>query len=157
MKLASPRNVLPASCRQCPLPIQARSSFCLGAFHLPARCRQHVDRNGDDQLTRKGRSGNVPPQMRLTLFSWIVLLFTTPALHAQPTGATPLTRQMSLNECIRMALEHNLDIKIGRFSPQIGQLNLDASYGYYDPIFSGRAQQTFNSRPGKLDPNIGVV
>src|SRR4026207_906532 len=95
--------------------------------------------------------------MRLTLFSWIVLLCTTPALHAQPTGASTVTRQMSLNECIRMALEHNLDIKIGRSSPRIAQLELDASYGYYDPAFSGRAQQTFNARPGKLDPNVGVV
>lgn len=118
---------------------------------------QHGGRNCDDQLTRKGRSGNVRPQMRLTLFPWIVLLCTTPALHAQPTGATPLTRQMSLNECIRMALEHNLDIKIGRSGPRIDQLEYEASYGYYDPLFSGRAQQTFLSQPGRLDPAVGVV
>jgi len=95
--------------------------------------------------------------MRLTLFSWIVLLCTTPALHAQPTGATPLTRQMSLNDCIRMALEHNLDIKIGRSTPQVAQLSHEASYGYYDPVLSGSAQQTFSARPGKLDPAIGAV
>ena len=87
----------------------------------------------------------------------MVLLCAMPALHAQPDAATPSTRQMSLNDCLRMALEQNLDIKIGRSIPQIAQLSLDGSYGYYDPLLASRAQQNYSSRPGKLDPNVGAI
>lgn len=95
--------------------------------------------------------------MRLTLLSWIALLCATPALHAQPAAATPSTRQLSLNDCLRMALEQNLDIKIGRSTPQIAQLNYEGSYGYYDPVLAGRASQNYSARPGKLDPNVGAI
>ena len=64
---------------------------------------------------------------------------------------------MSLNDCLRMALEQNLDIKIERSSPQIAQLSLDGSYGYYDPLFSSRAGQSYTAQAGKLDPNVGAV
>ena len=64
---------------------------------------------------------------------------------------------MSLNDCLRMALEQNLDIKIGRSSPQIAQFSLDGSYGYYDPLLESRAQQNYSARPGKLDPNVGAI
>jgi outer membrane protein len=81
-----------------------------------------------------------------------------PALRAQPTGANMVTRQVSLSECIHMALEKNLDIRIGRSVPRIAQLSLEASYGaYYDPILGGSASQSYIARPGTLDPNIGAI
>ena len=87
----------------------------------------------------------------------MVLLCATPALHAQPAAAMPSTRQMSLSDCLRMALEQNLDIRIGRSTPQIDHLRLDGSYGYYDPVLASRAQQSYSARPGKLDPNVGAI
>lgn len=64
---------------------------------------------------------------------------------------------MSLNDCLRMALEQNLDIKIGRSTPQIDQLRLDGSYGYYDPVLAARAGQNYSASPGRLDPNVGAI
>jgi outer membrane protein len=87
----------------------------------------------------------------------MILLCAMPTLHAQPAVAMPSTRQMSLSDCIRMALEQNLDIKIGRSTPQIDQLRLDGSYGYYDPVLASRASQNYSARPGKLDPNVGAI
>ena len=80
-----------------------------------------------------------------------------PTLHAQPAVATPSTRQMSLNDCLRMALEQNLAIKIGRSISQIAPLNLEGSYGYYDPLLAGRAAQSYSASPGRLDPNVGAI
>ncbi len=111
--------------------------------------------------------------MRLTLFSWIVLLCATPVLHAQPAVATASTRQMSLNDCIRMALERNLSIQVGdnislgdtadldvRSGGKLGlmqtRLALEGLYGYYDPLFSARAGQTFISQANGVDATTGL-
>ena len=40
---------------------------------------------------------------------------------AENTNAT--TRALSLQEAVRLALEHNLGIQIERFAPQIAQFN----------------------------------
>lgn len=62
-------------------------------------------------------------------------------------------RQMSLQDCIQMALEHNLDIKIERYSPQISQYTLSIGYGGYDPLFSISGDHAFNLSGGGFDPN----
>ena len=51
---------------------------------------------------------------------------------------------MSLEDCIQLALEHNLDIRIDRYSPQLAAYNLKASYGVYNPVFgsSGTHEHT---------------
>ncbi len=61
-------------------------------------------------------------------------------------------RFVSLQECLRMALEHNLDVQIERYTPQIARLNLDAAYGAYDPNFTLSAQDDSRSVPGEIDP-----
>jgi len=93
--------------------------------------------------------------MRLTILSCMVLLCQAPVLHAQPAPATTngTVQQLSLHDCIRMAVERNLTILIGdnislgdtadldeRTAGKLGleerRLELEGSYGYYDPVLS---------------------
>jgi outer membrane protein TolC len=93
--------------------------------------------------------------MRFSFSFWILLLCLTPALHGQ--NSQPVNRPISLQEAIRMALERNLDIKLGQLTPQIGRLNIEGAYSYYDPVFASRASQNYVERPANFDPALGVV
>jgi outer membrane protein TolC len=100
----------------------------------------------------------------------MVLLFPALTLPAQ-RGANPggAVRPMSLNDCIRMALERNLSILVGdnvqlgdtadldvrsggKLGLQQAQLTLEGLYGYYDPVFSSRAGRVFRDEPGRINP-----
>ena len=65
---------------------------------------------------------------------------------AQETGGNKgASRSLTLQECIKTALEHNLDIKIERYRPELAKLTLDGSYGAYDPSFRTDVRQNFAS------------
>jgi len=51
---------------------------------------------------------------------------------------------MSLEDCIQLALEQNLDLRIERYSPELAAYNLKAAYGVYNPVFgsSGTHEHT---------------
>jgi len=67
---------------------------------------------------------------------------TVPALPsgtnaaAVPVGMNAAMRAMSLEDCLQEALQHNLDVQIERYSPQISLYNLRGDYGGYDPTFN---------------------
>ena len=111
--------------------------------------------------------------MRLNALSWLVLFCSALVAEAQAPTNGPV-RQMSLNDCIRMALERNLSIQIGdrvalgdtadldvRSGGRIGledtRLQLEDAYGYYDPVVAGRAGQNFEARTGGTDPTTGLA
>ena len=50
-----------------------------------------------------------------------------------------------------MALAHNLDIQIERYSPQILRYELRALYGVYDPVLSVGATNAFTKYPGTFE------
>jgi outer membrane protein TolC len=56
------------------------------------------------------------------------------------TNAPSKARQMSLQDCIQMALQQNLDLRIDRYDPQVALYSLQGSYGAYDPTFSVSGQ-----------------
>ena len=41
-------------------------------------------------------------------------------------------------------MQHNLDVQIQRYNPQISLYNLNADYGGYDPTFSVSGQHNYN-------------
>jgi outer membrane protein TolC len=49
------------------------------------------------------------------------------------TNPPPNVRQLSLQDCIELALKHNLDLRIDRYNPEIQFFGLQVYYGYYDP------------------------
>jgi len=50
-----------------------------------------------------------------------------------------------------MALAHNLDVQIERYSPRIARLALRASYGAFDPVLTLNAGHTFFKQPGSFE------
>lgn len=57
---------------------------------------------------------------------------------------TTATHPMSLEDCLQEALQHNLDVQISRFNPQIQLFDVRATYGGYDPTFSISGTHQYN-------------
>jgi len=66
-------------------------------------------------------------------------------------AAEPETRQLSLQDCFRLALEHNLDVQIERFGPEIADFNYEATRGAYDPTFTSRFRRSYERTAGSVD------
>ena len=64
-----------------------------------------------------------------------------PALLAAP-AAKP--QELSLDECIQISLQHNLDIQIQRINPAIQRFTLSGAYAPYDPSFSASYRHNYN-------------
>jgi outer membrane protein TolC len=98
-------------------------------------------------------------------FNRVVCLFAF-VLSTAALGETapPPQRTITLEECVQLALQHNLDIQIQRYNPQIALFNLRSMYGSYNPSLSlgfseGNSQQLpgynplYGSYPGATDQN----
>jgi outer membrane protein TolC len=62
-----------------------------------------------------------------------------------------LERPLSLAQCFRLALDHNFDVKIARYNPEIQQHTLSASYGAYEPTSAFAATRSFSAAPVALN------
>jgi len=70
-------------------------------------------------------------------FHRVVCLFALAISTAAFGEAAPAPkRTITLEECVALALQHNLDIQIQRYNPQISLFNLRSLYGYYNPALS---------------------
>ena len=85
----------------------------------------------------------------LLKLGWILCLVVVSAA-TQPARAEK--RSVTLNECLQLALKHNLDLQIERYSPQIARFNLGASFGYYDPVFRVGVTESDDNFPERVDP-----
>lgn len=75
------------------------------------------------------------------------------AARAQTNTDIALTagvREVSLDECIQMALQHNLDVQIQRFSPWLARYDLKIAYGGYDPAFSAAGTHDYSKSGSRL-------
>jgi outer membrane protein len=85
----------------------------------------------------------------------------TPVMPATPaaTGtnsANPTSVSLTLDEAIRLALEHNLDLQVARYTPLIAEYDRRALYGAYDPTFTAGIRRDNNLREaGGLNLNTG--
>ena len=86
--------------------------------------------------------------MRTIRFSMALLLAA--CLSSPATGASAV-RQLTLEECLKIALEHNLELEIVRFEPVRAGLNLDLAYAGYEPAFSASARHGSSISPGRFD------
>ncbi|HTD87905.1 MAG TPA: TolC family protein [Candidatus Binatia bacterium] len=91
--------------------------------------------------------------MRLKIYVWLGVFAAVLSLPAQTN--VPI-RPISLQQCVQLALEHNFDIAIRRYDPQIQSYALGGDYGYYDPEFRVRALHTFEAAEGEFDPRTGI-
>jgi outer membrane protein TolC len=73
------------------------------------------------------------------------------ALTLSARAESPQTRPLSLEDCIQIAIQHNLDVQIVRATPQIAQFTLAGAYGSYNPLFRLSGQHDYNLAPGGFD------
>jgi outer membrane protein TolC len=71
------------------------------------------------------------------------------------TNVPANTRQLSLQDCIQLTLQHNLELQIDRYDPQVALYALKGAYAPYDPTaaFSGQHSHS-KSGPVFLGTNI---
>ena len=62
-----------------------------------------------------------------------------------------ISRKLSLQECISIALAHNLDVKVARFAPEIARQKVSAAYGIYEPTFEMAGTHSYSASPGGID------
>jgi outer membrane protein TolC len=85
-------------------------------------------------------------------FSIITVFFLTGFVAGAQTNLNVgATRAMSLQDCIAEAMQHNLDMQIQRYNPQISLYDLNANYGGYDPTFNFSGQHNYNDSGGSFE------
>jgi hypothetical protein len=80
----------------------------------------------------------------------IALMVVSVGAKLQANPAPAAMRAMSLQDCLQMALQHNLDLQIDRYNPQIARFALNAAHGPYDPSFSISGQHDHTEAGSKL-------
>ncbi len=70
---------------------------------------------------------------------------------APVTTNTITVTNMSLQDCIQVGLEHNLEVKIQRYNPELSRFALKSDFGAYDPTFSASGSHDFSQAPGGYD------
>ena len=80
----------------------------------------------------------------LGIFASVMLL--TANASEIPSGA------VTLEQCIQLALENNLSLRITNYQPRLAALNLRGAYGAYDPRFSLGGTDSFRESKGRQNP-----
>ncbi len=60
-------------------------------------------------------------------------------------------RKLSLEDCIAISVQHNFDVQIRRYDPDIARLTVSIDYGIYDPTLSVSGRHDYNRSPGGFD------
>src|SRR5690349_14171836 len=101
--------------------------------------------------------------MRLTkvfglLFCAVATCFGQSTNQLTITGFPPRrTVPMSLDDAVRLSLEHDLSLQVQRYNPLIIGYNVRSLIGgYYDPVFNAQWLRADNtSETGGFNPNTG--
>lgn len=79
------------------------------------------------------------------------------ALTATVHAAEKPVQELSLQDCIELALKHNLDLQIERRNPLRAKYTIDiALAGYYEPTFGFSIQEDYSKGAAQFDPDIGL-
>src|SRR5262249_17870063 len=68
------------------------------------------------------------------------------------TEPPPQSRDISLRECVDLALARGLGVQIARLNPTIAQYELKAYSGVYDPTLVLEARRDYVNQPENFDP-----
>jgi outer membrane protein TolC len=98
---------------------------------------------GPSSLTQTNASGYVLPDYS--------------AESMPPVNASATVRELSLQECIQLALQTNLDLQIERYNPQIAHFTLSGAYAGYDPLLSLSGQHDRTETGASFSSNNGLV
>jgi outer membrane protein TolC len=87
--------------------------------------------------------------MTYSTLAVLYLLTSMQLIHAEDTNM--IIRRVSLGECIKLALGHNFDVKIARYSSEIRRENVAVAYGAYEPSFEIAGTHFYSASPGGID------
>jgi len=81
-----------------------------------------------------------------------ILISSASVVLAQPQSPSasappPITRRLTLDDAVRLALEQNLGIKIERYNPQIEDLSVAQARGLWTPVLNSTFQGTHSNTP----------
>lgn len=79
----------------------------------------------------------------------IALFACTAGLNA--ASFTNINQELSLDDCLRLSLENNLNLQVSRIDPQLSRYNLDLARMAYDPSFRISTDYNTSSSPGGVD------
>jgi outer membrane protein len=82
----------------------------------------------------------------------VLLIFTCSQVAGLSQTREMVVRNLALEDCLELALKHNLNLQIQRLDPQIARYSLSAAYGAYDPAFNISGEHTYSLSPGGIDP-----
>jgi outer membrane protein len=83
--------------------------------------------------------------------TYLVLVLSTTSILAYSAEPELPTRTLALEECVRMALERNLDVQIRRYDPEVARYNVSVSYAVYEPVLGLQITRTGEQQPGGVD------
>jgi len=67
-----------------------------------------------------------------------------PLQAEEATASTQVTeiagRPLSLDEAIALGLQNNLGVEVSRYTPYVSEMDAEAAWGAYDPVFAGQVQ-----------------
>lgn len=86
-----------------------------------------------------------------------VILGFVAVFSASAEDAPEPTRSLSLDDCVQMALNHNLDVQIQRINPVIDRFTLESSRGSYDPTWSSTIDESFRKSDVQINPQLGIL
>src|SRR4051794_36032089 len=101
-----------------------------------------------DENSQIKHSSTLMQASKMCLIATTCVALSLGAAEQQPQLKAPVLqgarqpRVLSLEECIKMALQHNLDIQIQRYQPLIDEFALNISYAYYEPRLGFAARHT---------------
>src|SRR5919201_3304031 len=88
---------------------------------------------------------------RTILIATLTIAVTPPVMSAQapaaPPPTSPATLRLTLDEAVKMALEHNVDLAVERLDPQIGDTRVAAAAGVFRPAFTTGVQRNNQLQP----------
>ena len=87
--------------------------------------------------------------MRKVLSCSLVLAVLAARVSAQTVPATPAAAavRLTVNDAVRMALEHNVDLNVDRLDPQISDTHVAAALGAFRPTLSSSIDRTNQLQP----------
>jgi outer membrane protein len=80
----------------------------------------------------------------MRILKMLVLLFAGAMVVQAQTNAAADVRRLTLQECIELALQNNLQLQIERLGPDIALYTLEGAYAGYDPTFSLEGRHDHN-------------
>ena len=101
------------------------------------------------QIDERGRMTH--PHCLMSLKKLILGIFASAMLLTANASEIP-SGAVTLEQCIQLALENNLSLRITNYQPRLAALNLQGSYGAYDPRFSIGGTDSFRESKGRENP-----